>query len=223
MLSLADNLSQFLLVQGFYPNMGSSFLLKVRICQKPLKPFFHQGSSAFFTQNTSLCKSSNFNPGGRHKHRSNGGQEGVKNTSFSHWKEESWDDAGIGRGKRATVRQRPSFPTSVFTAGTAKRTAEIMRRKAAVISKDGQQQVEETKGRSSGGAGRTYRTVFGSHCFKCPSLKPECFTGKVQPPDRPLSAAEWRELKESLGNPPRFDLQMMCAIFTSGAELDIAR
>lgn len=168
MLSLANNLSQFLLVQGFYPNMGSSFMLKFRICQKPLKPFFHQGSSAFFTQKTSLCKSYNFNPGGRHTERSNSRQEGVKNNSFSHWKEESWDDAGNGRGKRATVRQRPSFPTSVFNAGTAKRTAEIMRRKAALVSQDEQQQVEEIKGRSSRGAGRTYRTLFGSHSFSVP-------------------------------------------------------
>lgn len=59
--------------------------------------------------------------------------------------------------------------------------------------------------------------------IKFPSLKPECVTGKVQPPDRPLSAAEWRNLKESLGNPQRFDLQMMCAMFASGAELDIAK
>ncbi|XP_070776715.1 mitochondrial ribonuclease P catalytic subunit isoform X2 [Enoplosus armatus] len=59
--------------------------------------------------------------------------------------------------------------------------------------------------------------------FQFPSLKHECLTGKVQPPDRPLSAAEWRKLKESLGNSQRFDIQMMCALFASGAERDIAR
>lgn len=55
------------------------------------------------------------------------------------------------------------------------------------------------------------------------SLKPGCFTGNLQPPDRPLSAAEWKTLKESLGNLQRFDIQMMNAIFTRGAELDIAK
>ncbi|XP_070835487.1 mitochondrial ribonuclease P catalytic subunit isoform X2 [Chaetodon trifascialis] len=46
---------------------------------------------------------------------------------------------------------------------------------------------------------------------------------KVQPPDRPLSPAEWRKLKESLGNPQRFDSQMMLALFNSGGDLDIAK
>lgn len=167
--------------------MGSSFILKVRICQKPLKPFFHQGSSAFFTQKTSLCKSSQLpfsarflctrdsssNPGGRHTDRSNSGQGGVKNNTIRHQAEESWEDAANGRGKRATLRQIPSFPKSVFTAGTAKRTAERLRRKAALVSQDEQQQVEEIKGRSTRGAGRTCwnfllnesTALFGSHCF----------------------------------------------------------
>uniref|UniRef100_A0A3P8RRM3 Mitochondrial ribonuclease P catalytic subunit n=1 Tax=Amphiprion percula TaxID=161767 RepID=A0A3P8RRM3_AMPPE len=70
---------------------------------------------------------------------------------------------------------RTSFPKSVFAAGTAKRTAEMLKRKA-------------------------------SH---------ECFTGRMQPPDRPLPAAEWKKLKESLGNPQRFDTQMMSALFHS--------
>lgn len=63
--------------------------------------------------------------------------------------------------------------------------------------------------------------VFGNHC--CPSLKRECFTAKVQPPDRPLPAAEWRKLKESLGNQQRFDTHMMNVLFKSEAELDIAK
>lgn len=45
----------------------------------------------------------------------------------------------------------------------------------------------------------------------------------MQPPDRPLSATEWRKLKESLGNSQRFDIHMMTVLFTSGAELDIAK
>ncbi|KAF0044644.1 hypothetical protein F2P81_003802 [Scophthalmus maximus] len=47
--------------------------------------------------------------------------------------------------------------------------------------------------------------------------------GKVKPPDRPLSAAEWGKLKESLGNPHRFDIKMISALFTSRAELAIAK
>lgn len=49
------------------------------------------------------------------------------------------------------------------------------------------------------------------------------FTEKMQPPDRPLSAAEWKKLKESQGNSPRFDIQMMGSLFTCGAQLDIAK
>ncbi|KAJ4939707.1 hypothetical protein JOQ06_029145 [Pogonophryne albipinna] len=45
----------------------------------------------------------------------------------------------------------------------------------------------------------------------------------LQPPDRPLSAAEWRDLKESRGNAPRFDIRMMCTLFTTAAELNIAK
>lgn len=52
----------------------------------------------------------------------------------------------------------------------------------------------------------------------------ECFlAGKMQPPERPLSASEWRKLKESLGNSQRFEVRMMQAMFSSQAELDIAK
>ncbi|XP_028421783.1 mitochondrial ribonuclease P catalytic subunit isoform X1 [Perca flavescens] len=188
--------------------MGSTLILKVRICLKPLKPFFHQGSVAFFTLNPSLCKSSQLplsarflctrdtkpNPGGRQTDKSNSGrtngQGGVKNSTIRCREEELWDGAVNGKGKRSTLWQRPSFPKSVFAAGTAKRTAEMLKRK---------QYVGEPEGRTTRGA------------------------AKVHPPDRPLTAAEWRKLKESLGNPQRFDIQMMCALFTSGGDLDIAK
>lgn len=45
----------------------------------------------------------------------------------------------------------------------------------------------------------------------------------MQPPDRPLSVAEWRKVKENLGNSQRFEIQMMCAMFTSSTQLDIAK
>lgn len=45
----------------------------------------------------------------------------------------------------------------------------------------------------------------------------------MESPNQPLSVAEWRKLKESRGNPERFDIKMMSALFTSGAELAIAK
>ncbi|XP_032357144.1 mitochondrial ribonuclease P catalytic subunit [Etheostoma spectabile] len=188
--------------------MGSTFILKVRICLNPLKAFFYRGSLASFTLNPSLCKSPQLplsarflctrdtksNPGGRQTDKSNSGrtdgQSGVNNGTIRCRDEELWDGAVKGKDKSSTLWQRPSFPKSVFAAGTAKRTAEMLRRK---------QHVGEPEGRTTRGA------------------------AKVHPPDRPLAAAEWRKLKESLGNPQRFDIQMMCALFTSGADLDIAK
>ncbi|XP_042245299.1 mitochondrial ribonuclease P catalytic subunit [Thunnus maccoyii] len=174
--------------------MGSTFMLKARICLKPLKPFFRQGSSAFLTIKTPvplavpptarfLC-SRDTNPNKRNSRQAEG-----KHGTIRWAEEELWDGAVEGRGKK-----KPSFPNSVFAAGTAKRTAEMLKRKAGVPEDE-----EEPARRASRGA------------------------GKLQPPDRPLSAAEWRELKESVGNPQRFDIQMMRALFSSGAELDTAK
>ncbi|XP_039992805.1 mitochondrial ribonuclease P catalytic subunit [Xiphias gladius] len=193
--------------------MGSNLISRVKICLKPLKPFLRQGSSAFLTIKTNLCKSSqlppaarslctrdsNPNSAGRQAVRRNSGQTdghgGVKYGTIRHRQGELWEDAVDGGGKSSTLRERTPFPKSVFSAGTAKRTAEMLKRKAALASED----EEEPEGRTS--------------------RRP----GKVQPPDRPLSAAEWRKLKESLGNQQRFDIQMMSALFTSGAELGIAK
>lgn len=193
--------------------MGSTLILKVRICLKPFKPFFYQGSSAFFTLNTSLCKSSqlpvlarflctrdtNPNLGGRQTDRRNSGrsdrQGGVKNSTIRHKEWGLWDDSVKGRGKSSTLWQRPSIPKSVFAAGTAKRTTELLKRKAAVASQEEEQHVGEP----------TRRSV------------------KMQPPDRPLSVAEWRKLKESLGSQQTFDIHMMSAIVKSEAQLDIAK
>ncbi|XP_041809987.1 mitochondrial ribonuclease P catalytic subunit [Chelmon rostratus] len=187
--------------------MGSTLLLNVRTCQKTLKPFFHQGSSAFLTLKTSLCKSSqlplsarflcttdsNSYPGGRQADRGNNRQGGVRNPTIRRREEDS-----LGNAVNSTVRQRPSFPRSVFAAGTAKRQAtELQRRKA--VFQDEEQLGKLPKARDAEGA------------------------EKLPPPDRPLSVAEWRELKESLGNQQRFDLQMMLVLYNTGAELDIAK
>lgn len=145
--------------------MGSTIILKVRICQKPLKTLFHLGSSAFLTQKTSpykslqLAPSARFlctrdsNPGGREINRRYSGQGGTKKTTIRQREEESWDDAVKGRGKAATLRQRSSFPKSVFAAGTAKRTTEILRRKAVLVSWDEEQPVKEPKERPTRGTG----------------------------------------------------------------------
>lgn len=145
--------------------MGSILILKVRICLRPSKPFIHQG--ALFTLNTSLCKSPQLplsarflctrdtNPGGRHTDRRNSGQGGVKNGTTRRRESELWDDAVTGRGKGFTLRQKPFFPKSVFAAGTARRTAEMLKRKAAVVSQDEEQHEEEAGGRTARGAGRT--------------------------------------------------------------------
>ncbi|XP_034418879.1 mitochondrial ribonuclease P catalytic subunit isoform X2 [Cyclopterus lumpus] len=194
--------------------MGSTLILQVRMCLKPFKPFFYQGRSAFYTLNTFLCKSPQLplsarflctrhttpTPGGRQTDRGNSGQadgqEGVRNSSNRRREEELWDGAAKGRGKSSSLWQRTSPPKSVFAAGTAKRTTEMLKRKAP---QDVEQHAGEPEGRTRRGP------------------------AKVQPPDRPLSAADWRTLKESMGNSQRFDIQMMSALFTSGAELDIAK
>uniref|UniRef100_UPI003AADE337 mitochondrial ribonuclease P catalytic subunit isoform X1 n=1 Tax=Centroberyx gerrardi TaxID=166262 RepID=UPI003AADE337 len=193
--------------------MGSRLISKARICLKPLSPVFHQGSSGLFTIKTvaSLSKSPNLpiaartlcidgtKPSRQTDRRIRGqtdGLGGFKNKTIRHREEEEWRD-GASEG-----RQRPSFPKSVFAAGTAKRTTEMLRRKAASAY---QEEEEEEKGGEES-AGRAARGA-----------------GKVPPPERPLSAAEWRKLRESSANPQRFEVQMMAALFISGAELDIAK
>lgn len=145
--------------------MGSTIILKVRICQKTLKPLFHPGSSAFFTQKTSLCKSLQLapsarflctrdsNPGGRDINRRYTGQGGTKKNTIRQREEESWEDTVKGRGKGNTLRQRPSFPKSVFAAGTAKRTTEMLRRKAVLGSWDEDLPMTEPKERPQRGTG----------------------------------------------------------------------
>uniref|UniRef100_A0A665W8A7 Mitochondrial ribonuclease P catalytic subunit n=1 Tax=Echeneis naucrates TaxID=173247 RepID=A0A665W8A7_ECHNA len=195
--------------------MCSKMISKVRLCLKPLKPFLHQGSSALVTP-TPLCKPSqlaptarslstkdiNPNSGGRQavrKERKGDGQDGLRYRTIRHKQRELWEDAEDSESKSFTVGQRTAFPKSVFSAGTAKRTAEIMKRKAPLVSVGREDPKEEPERRSTRGE------------------------GKIVPPDRPLSVAEWRKLKESFGNPQRFDIMMIGALFTSGAELSVAK
>ncbi|KAM8914273.1 mitochondrial ribonuclease P catalytic subunit isoform 2-T3 [Spinachia spinachia] len=197
--------------------MGSSLILKVRICLKASKLFFYQRGWASYTQNASLCKSSqllsaarflctrhnNPNPGGRQTDRGNSrqtdGQGGVRNSTVRRREEEFWDGATKGGGKNSALWQRPPSSKSVFAAGTAKRRTEMLQRKGSLLSHGDEE--EEHRGESERGRTRV----------------------KVQPPTRALSTAEWRTLKESLGNHPHFDIQAMSALFNCKAELDIAK
>lgn len=145
-------------------------ILKARICLKSLQPFCPQGSSGFLTIKTNLCKLSQLPPaarflctkdakpnlGGRltdiRKRSQTDGQDGTKNRTIRQRKEELWDDTVDGKGKSFALQQRSSFPKSVFAAGTAKKTAEMLKRKAALFS----QNEDEPEGRTTRGAGRTY-------------------------------------------------------------------
>lgn len=162
--------------------MGSTFILNVRIWQKPLKTFFQQGTH-LFTSNTSMCKSqlplsarflctrdSVSIPDGRYKNKGNSTHGGVKKSTTRHRDEGLWDNAMIGK----KVRQTPAFPKSVFAAGTAKRTAEMLRRKSALLSPDEEDHVEELRGRSARGAGRRHRRFFPHFSEVCFEVAPQC-------------------------------------------------
>ncbi|XP_034531497.1 mitochondrial ribonuclease P catalytic subunit [Notolabrus celidotus] len=186
--------------------MGSTLILKVKIFLKPLTPYLHQGtlsvckSSQLPLSARFLCtRDSNPKPDGRQAEPKNRGQGFVQKSAFRRRDEGSWDDGGKGKGVTSNLRQKPVFPKSVFAAGTAKRTAEMLVRKAALVSQDKEEHEEEPEER------RPRRAE------------------KMQPPDRPLSAAEWRKQKESFGNSERFGIQMMSVLFSSGADLDIAK
>lgn len=148
--------------------MGSSFILTVKICQQHLNPFFHQGTKTFLAQKSFLCKSSQLplsarylctrhsksNPGSSDTDGRNSGQGALKKDTIRHRQEELW---GSTRGKSSSLQQKPSFPKSVFAAGTAKRMSEMQRRQVALVSQDDEHLVEEPKGRSTRGGGRTYK------------------------------------------------------------------
>lgn len=79
----------------------------------------------------------------------------MKNGTIRRREEDLWDDSVKGSGKSFTLRQSPSFPKSVFAAGTAKRTAEMLKRKTALVSQVEGWHEEEPEGRTTSGAGRT--------------------------------------------------------------------
>lgn len=141
-------------------------ILKARICLKPLQPFYHQGSSLCVTlyESSRLPSAARFlctrdakpNHGGRltdiKKGSQTDGQDGEKNRTVRQRKEERWENTVVRKGKSFTLQQKSSFPKSVFAAGTAKRTAEMLKRKAGLFSED----EDETEGKATKEAGRTY-------------------------------------------------------------------
>lgn len=97
-----------------------------------------------------------------------------------------------------TQRERTSFPKSVFAAGNARRTAEILKRKSGVDQDQDQDQdrTGSLKGRAA-------------------------FRGEI--PDRALSVSEWRDRKGGSSRPERFELRMMEGMLAAEADLSIAK
>ncbi|XP_056152189.1 mitochondrial ribonuclease P catalytic subunit [Lampris incognitus] len=202
--------------------MCSTLISKANICVKHLNPLFHQGRSDFCTlravahfsksakppaMSRTLCTNGSVPKGDSsplqdnretdsRKNRQADGQSLMKNKTSSHGETERRVGTKEGKGRNFTLQQR--LPKSLFAAGTAKRTAEMLKRKASMASVD-EEQVEmptERQGRRA---------------------------GKWELPDKPLSVVEWKKLKEASDNPQRFDMQMMSSLFESRAELDIAK
>lgn len=69
------------------------------------------------------------------------GQAGLRNRNITQGTED-------GSSRKIGVRKMPSFPTSVFAAGTAKRTAKMLKMKTSLASVD-----EELERRTSKSAG----------------------------------------------------------------------
>lgn len=98
------------------------------------------------------------------------------------------------KDKGFTVRARPAFPNSVFTAGTAKRTAEFLKKRGGTDAEEPSNNSYE-RGRSS----------------------------KVPLPLHPLTTSEWAKLKEASTKPERFAIQMMEGLLVARADVNIAR
>ncbi|XP_067311964.1 mitochondrial ribonuclease P catalytic subunit isoform X1 [Pseudorasbora parva] len=104
-------------------------------------------------------------------------------------------DSRVTKEKGFTPKTRPVFPTSVFAAGTAKKTAEYMKRRAGV---DTEELSSNTPARGRG------------------SLK-------VALPDHPLTTSEWGKIKEGSSKPERFEMQMMEGLLAAKADVNIAK
>ncbi|XP_017537345.1 mitochondrial ribonuclease P catalytic subunit isoform X2 [Pygocentrus nattereri] len=99
------------------------------------------------------------------------------------------------QSRKSSQREEPAFPKSVFAAGTAKRTADFLKRRAGT----------GTDPEQAGGLSRDRAS----------------FRGEI--PERPLSAPEWRKLKESSSSPERFEVRMMALMLAAEADVNIAK
>ncbi|XP_051579042.1 mitochondrial ribonuclease P catalytic subunit isoform X2 [Myxocyprinus asiaticus] len=97
--------------------------------------------------------------------------------------------------KGFTPRARPAFPNSVFTAGTARRTAEYLKKRAGTDTEElSNNNTPKARGSS-----------------------------KVALPDHPLTMSEWTKLKEASSKPERFDLQMMEGLLAARVDVNVAK
>ncbi|XP_026781797.3 mitochondrial ribonuclease P catalytic subunit isoform X2 [Pangasianodon hypophthalmus] len=100
-----------------------------------------------------------------------------------------------------TPRNRTSIPKSVFAAGNARRTAEILKRKSGADQDRDQDPDQVSTGSLKGRA---------------------AFTAQI--PDRALSVSEWRDLKSSSSRPERFELRMMEGMLAdTEADISVAK
>lgn len=136
--------------------MGSTFILKVRTSLKSSQLFFQHGRPAFSTLQPpwvlSVCsREPSLTLGVRRTHRSSSGQTkgqgGVRNSTIRSGEEDGTVNGG--GDERSAPRQR--IHKSVFAAGTAKRTADILRRRAPLVCE--YKDEEEPERRSDRGAG----------------------------------------------------------------------
>ncbi|KAG7328047.1 hypothetical protein KOW79_007991 [Hemibagrus wyckioides] len=153
--------------------MGSFIITNSRMCLKHLcpllrRPLYHHRSPLKINQLNGhpYCTRGNRKPSEFH---------GTKQRDFSQ-------------------RERDSFPKSVFAAGNARRTADILKRKSG----SGQDQVStgSSKGRAA-------------------------FISEI--PARALSVSEWRDLKIGSSRPERFELRMMEGMLAAEADLNVAK
>ncbi|KAL0969706.1 hypothetical protein UPYG_G00231160 [Umbra pygmaea] len=93
--------------------MGSFLISRPNLCLKYIKPIFYFGTAGFPLQNNVIVKLSG---------STRPLCKGVSRHAFKHRKEKQQVEFSI--------REGPSFPKSVFAAGTAKRTAEYHKRRA---------------------------------------------------------------------------------------------
>ncbi|XP_055012192.1 mitochondrial ribonuclease P catalytic subunit isoform X2 [Boleophthalmus pectinirostris] len=181
--------------------MRSSIICKLKTCSMHFNPVLYHGtvvnretylisklyynarclsSKNTFQKTNAVDKTQNKDSENQRGYRDRYGKENGQ-------KERNWIDTSLQR----------SSTKSVFAAGTAKKTAEILRKKAALVS--------------------------GMRPATLDDPKPKTIAERDKLPDRPLSVAEWRKLKESMINVQRFEIYTMNGLFNTGADLDIAK